>query len=51
MNTVKEKYGAHHGINYKSSPDWADEVLEITNGKGVDHVLENGGSGTLAQSI
>ena len=51
LKTVKEKFGAHHGINYKNTPDWAEEVRKITNGKGADHILENGGSGTIAQSI
>ncbi|KAL2799252.1 hypothetical protein BJX66DRAFT_333155 [Aspergillus keveii] len=27
------------------------EVLRLTNGEGVDYVLENGGSGTIAESI
>jgi NADPH:quinone reductase-like Zn-dependent oxidoreductase len=48
---VRSKYGADHIINYKKSPDWAEEVLKITNQKGVDFVIENGGSGTIAQSV
>jgi NADPH:quinone reductase-like Zn-dependent oxidoreductase len=51
LQTVKEKYGAHHCINYKKTPKWEEEVVKITNGKGVDHILEIGGSGTLVQSI
>jgi NADPH:quinone reductase-like Zn-dependent oxidoreductase len=43
--------GADHGINYKQSPDWAEQVLKLTAGKGVDHVIELGGPGTLGQSI
>ena len=43
--------GADHGINYKQNPNWADQVLELTGGKGVDHVVELSGPGTLAQSI
>ncbi|CCM01264.1 uncharacterized protein FIBRA_03313 [Fibroporia radiculosa] len=46
-----EKLGARHLINYKTVPDWDKEILEITNGKGVDHVLEVGGTGTLARSL
>ncbi len=45
------KLGADHTINYQSHPDWAAEVLEYTNGRGVDQVIEVGGPGTLAQSI
>ena len=51
LKTVKQKFGAHHCINYKKTPDWAEEVLKITRGKGADYVLENGGSGTIAQSM
>jgi NADPH:quinone reductase-like Zn-dependent oxidoreductase len=43
--------GADHGINYKEHPDWADQVLKLTGGKGVDHVVELSGPGTLGQSI
>lgn len=43
--------GADHLINYRRDPDWARPVLSITNGRGVDHVVEVGGQGTLAQSI
>lgn len=43
--------GADHGINYKHTPDWAEQVLALTAGKGADHVIELGGPGTLGQSI
>lgn len=43
--------GADHVINYRSRPEWAPEVLALTQGRGVDHVVEVGGGGTLAQSI
>jgi NADPH:quinone reductase-like Zn-dependent oxidoreductase len=43
--------GAEHTINYKETPDWGKRVKELTNGEGVDHVVEIGGSGTLPQSI
>ncbi|KZS99981.1 NAD(P)-binding protein [Laetiporus sulphureus 93-53] len=42
--------GAHHLINYKKMPDWDKEVMKITNGRGVDHILEVGGAGTLVKS-
>lgn len=42
--------GADHVINYKTHPDWEEEVLTITNGKGVDNVLEVGGAGTFEKS-
>ena len=43
--------GADHMINYKKHPNWADQVLELTDGRGVDHVIEVGGPDTLPQSI
>lgn len=43
--------GADDVINYKVHPDWASEVKRLTGGRGVDHVIEIGGTGTLAQSI
>jgi len=43
--------GASDGINYKAIPEWADRVRELTGGVGVDHVVEVGGAGTLAQSL
>ncbi|MBO0344875.1 NAD(P)-dependent alcohol dehydrogenase [Roseibium sp. CAU 1637] len=43
--------GADHVINYAKSPEWGAMVLELTGGRGVDHVIEVGGPATLAQSI
>ncbi|SFK65133.1 zinc-dependent alcohol dehydrogenase family protein [Methylophaga sulfidovorans] len=43
--------GADATINYREHPDWAREVMEITNGLGAKHILELGGPGTLEQSI
>jgi NADPH:quinone reductase-like Zn-dependent oxidoreductase len=43
--------GADHLINYKTTPDWAKAAREAGGGRGVDHVVEVGGSGTLEQSI
>ncbi len=43
--------GADHVINYKSEPDWGDAAKKWTGGRGVDHILEIGGSGTMPQSI
>ena len=43
--------GALHGINYKARPDWDKAVLEFTNARGVDHVVEVGGAGTLERSL
>lgn len=43
--------GADFGINYKTHPEWDKEVLALTDGRGVDIVLELGGSGTLGRSL
>lgn len=43
--------GATATINYRSMPEWQDEVLRLTDGRGVDLVLEVGGQGTLTRSI
>ena len=39
--------GAAHTINYKSEAKWGEAVRQWTGGRGVDHVLEIGGPGTL----
>jgi NADPH:quinone reductase-like Zn-dependent oxidoreductase len=51
LKYVQEKYGADHTINYRNHPDWEKEVLKITNGRGVDFVLEVGGNGTISKSL
>lgn len=45
------KLGASEGINYKRTPEWEKEVHRLTAGRGVQHVVENGGAGTLARSM
>lgn len=43
--------GATATVNYRDHPEWQKEVLALTDGRGVDHVIEVGGAGTLARSI
>lgn len=43
--------GADHVINYRDDPAWGDTARRLTCGVGVDHVVEVGGPGTLAQSM
>ncbi len=43
--------GASSGVNYKSTPAWDKRVRELTDGLGADHVIEVGGTGTLARSL
>jgi NADPH:quinone reductase-like Zn-dependent oxidoreductase len=46
-----KELGADFTINYKNEPDWDKKVLEITEKRGVDHVVEVGGAGTMQKSI
>jgi NADPH:quinone reductase-like Zn-dependent oxidoreductase len=48
---LAKELGATHGINYKTHPDWDVEVKRLTNGAGVDHVIELGGAQTLMKSV
>lgn len=43
--------GADAVVNYRQRPDWEKAVLELTNGRGADIVLEVGGVGTLDKSL
>jgi len=43
--------GADETINYKTTADWGRAAKKLTGGVGVDHVVEVGGAGTLAQSL
>ncbi|WP_288378701.1 NAD(P)-dependent alcohol dehydrogenase [uncultured Massilia sp.] len=43
--------GAHHTINYASIPEWHEEVLAFTQGRGANVVLEVGGKGTVNRSV
>lgn len=43
--------GADHVLNYQTNTAWNKEVLELTEGRGVDRVIETGGTDTLEQSV
>lgn len=43
--------GADEVINYRQLEEWDRKVLELTVGRGVDHVIEVGGTGTLPRSV
>jgi NADPH:quinone reductase-like Zn-dependent oxidoreductase len=45
------KLGADETINYRKTPDWDKEVLRLTDGIGVNQVVEVGGAGTLPKSV
>ena len=48
---LAKKLGATHVINRQKTPEWDKEVLRLTNGRGVDHVLDVGGPATLMRSV
>ena len=43
--------GADHLINYREEAAWGAKALALTEGRGVDCVVEIGGAGTLDQSM
>ena len=45
------KLGADETINYRTTPDWEEEVFRLTNKAGVDQVVEVGGAGTFVKSL
>ena len=48
---LARSFGAAETINYKTHPDWQEEVMKLTDGRGVDHVVDVGGSSTLRKSV
>ncbi|MBL9069403.1 MAG: NAD(P)-dependent alcohol dehydrogenase [Sphingopyxis sp.] len=43
--------GADELVNYKAEPAWGAKAMALTDGRGVDTVVEIGGAGTLDQSM
>jgi NADPH:quinone reductase-like Zn-dependent oxidoreductase len=43
--------GADHVINHREVEKWGEAVLALTDGLGVDHIVEVGGPNTLPQSL
>jgi NADPH:quinone reductase-like Zn-dependent oxidoreductase len=43
--------GASGVVNYRETPDWDEKVRALTDGRGVDCVVEIGGPGTIAMSL
>lgn len=46
-----KEIGAVAGVNYRTHPEWAEEVLKLTDGKGVDLLLDVAGGDGINQSI
>ena len=43
--------GADHLINYRTDEEWGKTSLALTGGRGVDNIIEVGGSDALRQSL
>ncbi|RSY82014.1 NAD(P)-dependent alcohol dehydrogenase [Sphingomonas koreensis] len=43
--------GADHLVNYQDTPDWDVEARRLTDGRGVDLVVDIGGAATLERSL
>lgn len=43
--------GADVTINYRTIPEWDQEILKRTGGAGLDHIVEVGGANTLEKSM
>jgi hypothetical protein len=48
---IATTWGAFEVINYSETPDWDEKARELTDGRGVDCVVEIGGPGTIAKSL
>lgn len=53
LQQMKEKYSNPPilTINYSRMPEWDQEVMRLTDGVGVDIVVENGGTASLVKSL
>lgn len=43
--------GAFAGVNYRDRPNWAEDIVALTNGRGVDLAIDVGGATSLNESI
>lgn len=46
-----KKLGAEYTINYRTNPEWQEEVMKVTKDEGADLIFENGGAKTLRKSF
>ena len=45
------RLGADAVINYRENPDWSQQIVALTDGRGVDLAIDIGGASTLNESI
>jgi NADPH:quinone reductase-like Zn-dependent oxidoreductase len=43
--------GPIEGIDHSAIPEWQHKVMELTNGRGADHILEMAGGENLGRSL
>lgn len=48
---VAKQLGATHLVNYRTHPDWATKVLELTNGNGADIAVEVVAGSNIEQTL
>ncbi|KAL3452962.1 hypothetical protein BJX65DRAFT_158306 [Aspergillus insuetus] len=46
-----QQLGADYTINYRTNPNWEEEVMRLTEHHGADIILETGGAQTLKKSF
>ena len=53
LERLRERYAVPPllTVNYKTIEKWDEEVVRLTNGAGVDLVIENGGTSSLIRSL
>jgi NADPH:quinone reductase-like Zn-dependent oxidoreductase len=48
---LARELGAYGTVNYRTNPEWHEEVVELTGGVGVHHVIDVVGGETRLQSL
>ena len=48
---MTKSLGAKHLINYRKTPDWGVEVMKMTDGRGVDIVVDVVGAGSIEERL
>ena len=51
LQRARDEFAADETINYRENEDWDKAVFSLTEKRGVDHVIEVGGPGTLEKSM
>ncbi|KFE50557.1 zinc-dependent alcohol dehydrogenase family protein [Pseudomonas syringae] len=48
---IARQLGADITVNYRNHPNWAEQVMTLSDNAGADIIIETGGQDTLGQSI